>query len=59
MVSVSSVGESLYNFYGYVCDGVYKDFFMMILLNFLSQKISLTRWSLQSYKYSLGRRFEI
>ncbi len=25
VVSVSSVGESLYNFYGYVCDGVYKD----------------------------------
>lgn len=26
VVSVSSVGESLYNFYGYVCDGVYKDY---------------------------------
>lgn len=25
VVSVSSVGESLYNFYGFVCDGVYKD----------------------------------
>lgn len=25
VVSVSSIGESLYNFYGYVCDGVYKD----------------------------------
>ena len=25
VVSVSSVGESLYNFYGYVTDGVYKD----------------------------------
>ncbi len=25
VVSVSGVGESLYNFYGYVCDGVYKD----------------------------------
>lgn len=25
VVSVSNVGESLYNFYGYVCDGVYKD----------------------------------
>lgn len=26
VVSVSNVGESLYNFYGYVCDGVYQDF---------------------------------
>lgn len=25
VVSVTNVGESLYNFYGYVCDGVYKD----------------------------------
>lgn len=25
VVSVSSIGESLYNFYGYVCDGVYTD----------------------------------
>ncbi len=25
VISVSSVGESLYNFYGFVCDGVYKD----------------------------------
>lgn len=25
IVSVSEVGESLYNFYGYVCDGVYED----------------------------------
>lgn len=25
VVAVSSVGKSLYNFYGYVCDGVYKD----------------------------------
>ena len=25
VVSVSEVGESLYNFYGYVCDGVYED----------------------------------
>ncbi|MGL4518192.1 MAG: SusC/RagA family TonB-linked outer membrane protein [Phocaeicola sp.] len=25
VVSVSSIGESLYSFYGYVCDGVYKD----------------------------------
>ena len=25
VVSVSNIGESLYNFYGYVCDGVYKD----------------------------------
>ncbi|MGL4851862.1 MAG: SusC/RagA family TonB-linked outer membrane protein [Phocaeicola sp.] len=25
VVSVSTVGESLYSFYGYVCDGVYKD----------------------------------
>ncbi len=25
VVSVSSVGESLYNFYGFVCDGVYED----------------------------------
>lgn len=25
VVAVSEVGESLYNFYGYVCDGVYKD----------------------------------
>lgn len=25
VVSVSSVGSSLYDFYGYVCDGVYKD----------------------------------
>lgn len=24
VISVSSVGESLYNFYGYVCDGVYE-----------------------------------
>ncbi|WP_337789301.1 TonB-dependent receptor [Phocaeicola plebeius] len=26
VVSVSNVGESLYNFYGYVCDGVYQDY---------------------------------
>lgn len=26
LVSVSNVGESLYNFYGYVCDGVYQDY---------------------------------
>lgn len=26
VVSVSNVGESLNNFYGYVCDGVYQDF---------------------------------
>lgn len=26
VVSVSNVGESLYNFYGYVCDGVYLDY---------------------------------
>jgi TonB-linked SusC/RagA family outer membrane protein len=25
VVSVTNVGESLYSFYGYVCDGVYKD----------------------------------
>lgn len=25
VVSVTNVGESLYNFYGYVCDGVYED----------------------------------
>jgi TonB-linked SusC/RagA family outer membrane protein len=25
VVSVTNVGESLYNFYGYVCDGVYQD----------------------------------
>ena len=25
VVSVSEVGKSLYNFYGYVCDGIYKD----------------------------------
>ena len=25
VISVSSVGESLYNFYGYVCDGVYEN----------------------------------
>lgn len=25
VVSVTEVGESLYNFYGYVCDGVYED----------------------------------
>lgn len=25
VVSITNVGESLYNFYGYVCDGVYKD----------------------------------
>lgn len=25
VISVSEVGKSLYNFYGYVCDGVYKD----------------------------------
>ncbi|WP_300724812.1 TonB-dependent receptor [uncultured Bacteroides sp.] len=25
VVSVSNVGESLYNFYGYVCDGIYQD----------------------------------
>lgn len=25
VVSVTNVGKSLYNFYGYVCDGVYKD----------------------------------
>lgn len=25
VVAVSSVGESLYNFYGYVCDGIYQD----------------------------------
>lgn len=26
VVSESNVGESLYNFYGYVCDGVYQDY---------------------------------
>lgn len=26
VVSVSNVGESLYDFYGYVCDGVYQDY---------------------------------
>lgn len=26
VVSVANVGESLYNFYGYVCDGVYQDY---------------------------------
>lgn len=26
VVSVSNIGESLFSFYGYVCDGVYKDF---------------------------------
>lgn len=26
VVCVSNVGESLYNFYGYVCDGVYQDY---------------------------------
>lgn len=26
VVSVSNVGESLYNFYGYLCDGVYQDY---------------------------------
>lgn len=26
VVSLSNVGESLYNFYGYVCDGVYQDY---------------------------------
>ncbi len=25
VVSVTNIGESLYNFYGYVCDGVYQD----------------------------------
>ncbi len=25
VVSVTNVGESLYNFYGYVCDGIYQD----------------------------------
>lgn len=57
VVSVSSVGESLYNFYGYVCDGVYKDY--DDLLNSPKPEKYPADGVFNRTNTSLGRRFEI